>query len=312
MPGEWLRLPWADAARFSSPARLADLQPWHERLWKWAHVRAARPAKAIPWTAYATSTADGNTAVVRVECEACGDLPAILKFGLVRQADGYLLDTIAEVPPEAAKMPTPDHLATGCEASTGARKLFWFDANREESGAVLDLEAIRCLTDAERAAVAYVAMLYGGDCNQGVQAGDEPLDVGDPDAVVCPPSERYEDDRSLPIGCRLTSALELGCQCGKRHTEFVETWFQKSMPSQCYAIPGTATNQQILGELSVTSKGGLITLAYSGTSMRNDHVDLRGPHFTDWRETTKFERAGETSLRVAGTKTSILKKYWGN
>lgn len=141
---------------------------------------------------------------------------------------------------------------------------------------VIDRGLLLALTEAERAAAAYVASVVGTACDQDGSAGLAPARVT----------------------CALTTALGLGLQCEGAHRESVQKWFGKAMPALCYQKPATAYSQTSLDRLLMSRAGPRIILSL-------DVVGTEGPGGPSyrWSERLAFEER-ESHLVVIEQKTT--------
>jgi len=234
-------------------------------------------------------------AIVLVLLPACRQLaPAPVDSPRLAPPPAVASVSVPEAPPAPAPVtPTADASAAPprtCAPLAGPTRLFWFDKN---GVAALDREALACLTDPERAAVAYVTPTLGSQCTW----------AGGPD--------------SGHLDCPLTSALGLGYQCEEPHREFLRHWLPRDAPATCRRWPETAETQEALGELTLTRLGDRVTVAYeaSGTTVDLGFL-LPGPGKGDsgrkvwsWSETLVFELRGErlmlVSRKTKGTRSKI-------
>jgi len=159
---------------------------------------------------------------------------------------------------------------TACPKRVGSTKLAWTDASYS---LVLDQDALSCLSDAERAAVAYVGTTLGTDCEW-----------------------ISGTDLSAPehMDCKLTTALGLGYQCESKHKDFLVKWLGDDIPAQCARIPITAFSQTALMELSASHEGKMITVAYKATTTTGP-----GGKAWTWSETIGFQEKSRDSLKIA-------------
>lgn len=102
------------------------------------------------------------------------------------------------------------------------------------------------MTDAERAAVGYLATSIGTDCDWDGKPGND-------------------------LKCKLTWALDLGYQCSDQHRQYLEKWLGDDRPDRCVKRPSTAFTQTAFQWLTITSEGETITLHYEthGASLQD-------------------------------------------
>lgn len=129
-------------------------------------------------------------------------------------------------------------------------------------------DELACLSDAERAAVGYVATVVGSQCDW----------TKSPNAI----GEKGH------MECKLTKALGLGLQCEEAHKSFLKEWLGDDLPSECWKIPITAYAQAVLDEVTLSAEGPRITVAFKATGTTGP-----GGKAWKWSETLVFEPRGE-------------------
>lgn len=166
--------------------------------------------------------------------------------------------------------------AKACPPRNGKVRLAW---NDEAYQLQSNTEAFSCLSDAERAAVGYVAATIPSQCNW----------ISGPDVAT---SDHME--------CKLTQALGLGYQCEDKHFSFLRQWLKDESPSRCAKIPITAYAQTALSEVSLLHDDTRITVSYKA-------VTTTGPmgEAWTWSEDIVFRE------KVAGTLTIEQRKPVG-
>lgn len=177
----------------------------------------------------------------------------------------------------SAALPAPALSAMNtlvCPKLDAPKKLAWTDPSTYQL--LLDEAALRCLSDAERAAVAYVATTVGTECDW-----VEGTDLSAP----------------KDMDCKLTTALGLGPQCEEKHRALVHEFLGHEMPAQCAKIPTTAFAQTILSTLSLEHQAENITLTY-------ETVTTTGPtgKASRWSEVVEFRQTKPRTLTIAGRK----------
>ncbi|MBK9261890.1 MAG: hypothetical protein IPM54_19060 [Polyangiaceae bacterium] len=177
----------------------------------------------------------------------------------------------ANAEPEPARSATP---TKDCPKLDVATKLVSTDPSTYRL--IFDEAALQCLSDAERAAVAYVSATLGSDCEW-----ESGTDLADP---------RH-------MNCKLTTALGLGPQCEEKHKGLVSEFWGNEMPAQCAKVPMTAFAQTALSSLSMQHQGELITVAYEA-------VTTTGPMGEAWRwsEVIEFRNAEARALKIVTRK----------
>lgn len=157
-----------------------------------------------------------------------------------------------------------------CAPSKPRRLLLWYD-DRTSYFPAVDREALRCLTEPERAAIAYLTVDLGSGC--------EP---------------QFDDGEPKSVKCTLTAAMGIEDHCGAKHRALVEKWFKK-VPDYCAVSVDGANHQEILDRLELVVDGRRIGLEYDAVGVE------WGPGSKDlaWSETLTFEQTGE-SLKLLG------------
>ncbi|WP_281325247.1 hypothetical protein [Polyangium sp. 6x1] len=167
-------------------------------------------------------------------------------------------------PPESSAAPRV------CPPRIGPIKLAWSDASYH---LVLDDAALPCLSDAERAAAAYVGTTIGTECEWA-----EGTDLAAPEHM----------------NCKLTTALGLGFQCEAKHKGFLVAWLGDDIPAQCARIPTTAFSQTALVELSLRKESRAIVVSYKAVTTTGP-----GGEAWSWSETIGFQEKGPDALKIA-------------
>lgn len=184
---------------------------------------------------------------------------------------------------DASPAPAPDGGAdasvAACKKRVGAPKLAWTD---ESYHLVLDGEALSCLSDAERAAIAYVATSVGTECEWA------------PGTDLSAPEH---------MDCKLTTALGLGYQCEEKHKALLVEFFGAEIPARCAKVPITAFSQTALLDLSLGHEGQTITVTYKAATTTGP----MGEAWT-WSETIGFRETGPRALKIAMRRPSGKRK----
>lgn len=159
--------------------------------------------------------------------------------------------------------------ANACPPRKGKVRLAWNDAEYQLQS---DTQAFSCLSDAERAAVGYVAATIPSQCNW----------ISGPDVAT---SELME--------CKLTQALGLGYQCEAKHFAFLRQWLKDETPALCAKIPITAYAQTALSEVSLLHDDTRITVSYKATTTTGP----MGEAWT-WSEDIVFREKAPDALTI--------------
>ena len=96
LPDEWLRLPWSGARRLCASGRQVELKPWHARI----TTAIGRHEQGYPFMVLEAESADLAAARswVTFKCDRCKDLPAHIHFEMIRDGNGYLIDSVSSEP----------------------------------------------------------------------------------------------------------------------------------------------------------------------------------------------------------------------
>jgi hypothetical protein len=130
-----------------------------------------------------------------------------------------------------------------------------YDAQLQDTFSAILINEAYCntMTDAQRAAVGYVATFVGSECDW---------------------DGRENADQSN-LSCKLLSALRLGYQCSEQHLGFLRNWFRNDTTvlkdlQDCPLIPYTASVQQTFDEMKLSAKGDSISLWFTvdGVNMK--------------------------------------------
>lgn len=111
----------------------------------------------------------------------------------------------------------------------------------------IDEDYCKTITDAEKAALGYVATYVGSECDWD---GDNP-----------------NADRSN-LKCMVQSALGLGYQCSDTHIGFLKKWFKNDatvlgqLNENCPVVPYGANSQNTFTHINLTVKGDQIIVDY--------------------------------------------------
>ena len=156
-----------------------------------------------------------------------------------------------------------------CPKRKGPSKIAW---TNESHDLVLDEAVLRCLSDAERAAVAFVSTTLGTECDW-----------------------ISGTDLSAPehMDCKLTTALGLGYQCEAKHKSFLVDWLANEIPDRCARIPTTAFSQSVLTDLSLKTEAPTITVDFRAVSTTGPGGTTRA-----WSETIVFEEKNSRGLLI--------------
>jgi hypothetical protein len=171
-------------------------------------------------------------------------------------------------PATDASSTAPQPSSAPCAPPNQRRLLLWYD-DRTTYFPAVDRDALRCLTEAERAAIAYLTVDLGSGCET-----------------------QFDDGEPRSVKCTLTAAMGLEDHCGAEHRALVQKWF-KEAPDHCGVSVSGAYHQEILDRLELVVDGRRIALEYDAVGVE------WGPGSEDlaWSETLTFVQTGE-SLKV--------------
>lgn len=169
---------------------------------------------------------------------------------------------------------TKEHISLNVKLTDKTVKFLWcapkYDEEFKETfySIFIDEEFCKTITDAERAALGYVATFIGNEC---WWDGD-----------------RSNDDRSN-LKCKILTALNLGYQCSDRHLGFLRYWFREDKNTlteleHCPQIPYTATIQDTFDEIVLTVKGNKVSVFFKAYGINTSE----GKRWS-WTETNYFE-----------------------
>lgn len=143
---------------------------------------------------------------------------------------------------------------------------------RDTSGTLLiNQDFCKTITDAEKAALGYVATFIGNECEW---------------------DGKPTKDRSN-LKCEILTALNLGYQCSEQHLGFLKKWFKNDTTvleeiKICPTTPNTSTIQDTFDEIVVTTKGNDILISFKANG-----IHLREQKEWEWSETAYFKVQNE-------------------
>jgi hypothetical protein len=145
------------------------------------------------------------------------------------------------------------------------------------------------MSDAERAALGYVATFIGSDCTW---------------------DEHSPDGSGLK--CRILTSLGLGNQCSREHLGFLRKWFRLDRYAldelgNCQEIPNTATVQETFDEISVTLTGDSILVSYTASG-----INIREGKSWFWTQTDHFAVSNDALMLVQSDKSEPEYKLFGD
>lgn len=150
--------------------------------------------------------------------------------------------------------------------------LWWEkEKSKESNDSVLSIvvneKYCSTISDAEKAALGYVATFIGNDCWWDGECNE---------------------NRSN-LKCKILTALNLGYQCSEQHLGFLRKWFKADTAAlkelkDCPTTPYTATIQDTFDEIKITTKGNRISVFFVANG-----VNLREQKSWKWSETDFFE-----------------------
>lgn len=145
--------------------------------------------------------------------------------------------------------------------------LFDSISNNTFSTLVLNDGYFKTISDPERAALGYVSLSVGSECDWDGEAND---------------------DRSN-LNCKVTHALGLGYQCSDKHLSFLNHWFRDNPEAlanlkNCSAVPFTATAQNTFNHIALTTKADMIKVNFEASG-----INMREAAFWEWSEELVFK-----------------------
>ncbi|MBI1184723.1 hypothetical protein GC194_10650 [bacterium] len=150
---------------------------------------------------------------------------------------------------------------------------------------ILNTDFIKRITDAQRAAIGYVATFIGNECWWDGEAND---------------------DRNN-LDCKIISALGLGYQCSPSHLGFLRQWFandtdvlDKLEKNNCPTTPYTATIQETFESIQLVQRSDTIIVNFVAGG-----VNLRELKTWEWWQTDCFLQTG-SHLNLVKTKSKKL------
>ncbi|WP_299990034.1 hypothetical protein [uncultured Pontibacter sp.] len=153
------------------------------------------------------------------------------------------------------------------------------------SSITIDQKLAEELTDAERAALGYVATFIGSEC--------------DWDGKV--------DPEFSNLKCKALSALKLGYQCSNEHLGFLQHWFRNDQEvlaqlASCPRIPFTASSQQSFNYIYLSSQGDTIKVWFSAGG-----VNLPMNAAWEWTEENVFLAQDDAISMVRADKSEVIR-----
>jgi len=147
-------------------------------------------------------------------------------------------------------------------------KFLWLEDDEQGTPLItINNEYCKKISNAEKAALGYVATFIGSECQWDGQAND---------------------DRSN-LACKILTALKLGYQCSDDHLGFLRQWFKNDKPTfkelqNCPTTPFTASVQTTFDEISLTTKRNQIIIKFKALG-----VNMREDKSWNWTETNVFD-----------------------
>lgn len=166
---------------------------------------------------------------------------------------------------------------TGHTLTDKSEKFLWWEnrknADDESSPSALAINEELCknLSDAERAALGYVATFVGSDCDW----------------------DGKENSNSGNLKCKVLSALNLGYQCSEQHLGFLRKWFSNDSKAlqeleNCPITPNTSSQVNTFLTVNLKVKGKEIAVEFEASGLNMN----AGQSWT-WTETDYFEVEGD-------------------
>jgi len=150
---------------------------------------------------------------------------------------------------------------------------------------VINEEYCKTITDAERAALGYVATWIGNECWW---------------------NNDYPNNDRTNLKCVILTALNLGCQGSEEHLNFLRHWFRndtaciealKDIPT----TPYTSTIQDTFDSIKITKKENLITIWFKASG-----INTREQESWSWTQKDYFKVNGDKIYLVESKKSKVI------
>jgi hypothetical protein len=163
------------------------------------------------------------------------------------------------------------------------------DLQDSVSTIVINQKLAEGLSDAERAALGYVATFIGSECDWDGKANEE----------------------FSNLKCKTLSALRLGYQCSSQHLGFLRNWFRNDQKVlgrlvSCPVTPFTASSQQTFRAIYLTTQGDTIKVWFSASG-----VNLRMNAAWEWTEENVFSVQGNAISLVRTNESEVTRSELG-
>jgi hypothetical protein len=150
---------------------------------------------------------------------------------------------------------------------------------------VINKEYCKSISDAERAALSFVATWIGNEC---WWENDNP-----------------NEDRTN-LKCVILTALNLGCQGSEEHLNFLRHWFRNDTASiealkDIPTTPYTSTIQDTFDSIRITKKENLITVWFKSSG-----INTRDQKSWSWTQKDYFKVNGDEIYLIKSVKTKVV------
>jgi hypothetical protein len=137
----------------------------------------------------------------------------------------------------------------------------------EVNSLMVDYDYIKTITEPEKAALAYVSMFYGNECEWD----------GEP------------NENRTNLKCKIPWALGLRYQCSFEQKALLKYWFRKNKQilkelESCPTIPNTATIQSFIHEIDIETSSDIISIFFKIGS-----TNIRTLENWEWTENIDFQ-----------------------
>jgi hypothetical protein len=160
----------------------------------------------------------------------------------------------------------------------------------EDDDMFLNRDYFAVMSDAERAALGFVVMRVGNNCDWADVDEEGANGITYYDSGISVDLTKQAPSTNQTLRCEILSALGLGLQCSNKHLGYLRRWFSEDEKAlnfltqeNCPKIPFTATNQTVFKHIQMTTKGDQIVIEAEITSY---HFSMGVSY--DWTRTAVF------------------------
>lgn len=160
----------------------------------------------------------------------------------------------------------------------------------EDGNMFLNRDYFAVMSDAERAALGFVVMRVGNNCDWADVDEEGANGITYNDSGISVDLTKQASSTNQTLRCEILSALGLGLQCSDKHLDYLRQWFSTDKKAlnfltqeNCPKIPFTATNQTMFKHIQMTTKGDQIVIVAEIISY---HYSMGVSY--DWTRTAVF------------------------